>query len=181
MLIIINGHPATGKTTIAKQISSELKIPLVTRDAIKELIFDNVGIKDREWSKKVGGASYDIFFHLIDELLKNNKDLIIDSPLKAEFDNQRFQDLQKKYNTQMTQILCYADGQVLLDRFIKRSNSDERHPGHVDHNNTEEFKEGLLKGKRPALDLEGKIFEVDTTDFSKIDLTEIINYLKRHA
>ena len=58
------------------------------------------------------------------------------------------------------------DGKVLFERFKKRSESGERHPGHVDHNNYTEFEEQLLSGQSERLDIESEIIEIDTTDFS---------------
>lgn len=39
----------------------------------------------------------------------------------------------------IVQVQCAADGQVVLDRFTARSASVERHPGHCDGTNLEEF------------------------------------------
>ena len=63
----------------------------------------------------------------------------------------------------------------MFERFQKRSESGERHPGHVDTQNYEEFKESLLKGKYYPLGIGGEIIEVDTTDFSSIDDDELFN------
>lgn len=43
-LIIINGLPGTGKTTIAKPLASKLGFPLIAKDGIKEFLFDTVGL-----------------------------------------------------------------------------------------------------------------------------------------
>jgi len=46
-LIIINGLPGTGKTTIAKPMAEQLGFPLVSKDTIKEFLFDTIGVSDR--------------------------------------------------------------------------------------------------------------------------------------
>ncbi len=58
---------------------------------------------------------------------------------------------------------------MLFQRFQKRSESGERHPGHVDNLNYEEFQTTLLKGGYDILDIEGTVLEIDTTDFEKIN------------
>ena len=41
--ILVAGIPAAGKSTMAKAISKRLKLPIISKDGIKELLFDNVG------------------------------------------------------------------------------------------------------------------------------------------
>jgi len=55
-VLIINGQPCTGKTHLMKKLSSDLKMTYLSRDEIKELLFDDLGVSDSEWSKKLGGA-----------------------------------------------------------------------------------------------------------------------------
>jgi 2-phosphoglycerate kinase len=47
-LILVSGAPATGKTTIAKSLSTQLRIPVIGKDAIKESLFETIGHSDRE-------------------------------------------------------------------------------------------------------------------------------------
>ncbi len=60
-VIILHGHPCTGKSSLAKQLAIKLHCPILARDEIKELLFDQLGIRDREWSMALGKASYSIF------------------------------------------------------------------------------------------------------------------------
>lgn len=70
LLILITGHPCTGKTTLGKRLAEELNLPFVSKDDFKELLFDTLGWKDREWSKKLGTASYTILYHVAESILK---------------------------------------------------------------------------------------------------------------
>jgi hypothetical protein len=55
-----------------------------------------------------------------------------------------------------------------LQRFKARCESGERHSGHVDHLNLEEFKERLLKGRGDPIEIVGTHCVVDTMDFAAI-------------
>ena len=178
LLIIISGPPCTGKTTLGKKIAREFRLPLISRDDIKESLFDSLGVKDREWSKKLGIASYNILYQFIDTLLGAKNSFIIETPLKPEYDEERFLDLQKKHDFRAIQIMCKTDREILFERFKKRSESGERHPGHVDDQNYEEFKDILLKGEHQALNIGGKVFDIDTTDFESIDYNSIFSAIK---
>ena len=90
-----------------------------------------------------------------------------------EFENEKFRNWQQKYGFHCIQVLCHAEPEVLARRFEARAKSDERHPGHVDVVNVDEYKAQLSDGKASALDVEGVLVEVDTTDFAKVDETAI--------
>ncbi len=178
LLILISGPSCTGKTMLGKRIAREFRLPLFSRDDIKESLFDSLGIKDREWSKKLGITSYKILYQLIESLLEAGQTIIIESNFKPKFDDERFLDLKKKYNFKPLQIMCKTDGEILFKRFKKRSESGKRHPGHVDDQNYDEFKEVLLKGEDLALNIGGKVFNIDTTDFESIDYDSIFSVIK---
>lgn len=168
-IIIVSGPPCTGKTTLAKMLSQKFSIPYISKDGVKELLFDSLGWSDREWSKKLGLASYDVVYYFSTALLSSGKSFVVESNFKPENDTAKFNDLISRFDCFPIQVLCWANGEVLFERFKKRSESNERHPGHVDTKNYNEFKESLLRGKYDPLDIGGKVIEVDTTDFSAID------------
>lgn len=176
-IVIITGLPASGKTTIGKELAKRMNILFLSKDDIKELMFDGLGWKDREWSKKIGLMSYDMLYYFSGTLLKVNTSFMLESNFKPEFDNPKFVALKEKYDFDVIQILCKADGEVLFERFKKRSESGQRHPGHVDTTNYDEFKNALLTGRCESLALEGKIIEIDTTDFDKVDISALLEQM----
>jgi predicted kinase len=177
-IIIITGLPGTGKTTLGKKLSEKLSLPFITRDALKELLFDTLGWSDREWSKKLGIASYALMDYFIKTELKAGRSFIIESNFKPEFDNAKFKKWQNEYHYSAVQILCYARGEVLFNRFKQRAESGERHPGHVDSLNSNLLKDSLLAGKSDPLNIEGKVIKIDTTDFNKVDVEKIISLIE---
>lgn len=167
-IIFIAGLPGSGKTTLAKQIGTKFSLPVFHKDAIKETLFDALGYSDRAWSKKLGKASMDILYHLLEQHLKTKSPCILETNFKPELDNPRIQALHTTYPFRALQLLCYTDGAVLYERFKYRACFGNRHPGHADCDNLEEFKETLRIGKAKALDIPGELLELDTTDFTSI-------------
>ena len=69
-IVIVNGPPAAGKTTFARSLAGELRLPLFTKDDIKESLFDTLGFQDREWSRKLGLASLVLLFELVERQIE---------------------------------------------------------------------------------------------------------------
>jgi hypothetical protein len=102
----------------------------------------------------------------------------VESNFDPNFASKKFLDLKEEYNFVPFQIRCFADGKIVLDRFTKRANSGERHPGHVDDNLVKEFEPLLLKGKIEPLNIGGEFFDIDTSDFDKIDYDKLFSAIK---
>ena len=169
VLIIVAGPPCTGKTTLARKIAEQFHLPFINKDDIKESLFNSLGTKDREWSIKLGVSSYPLLYYFVESNLKAGYSIVVESNFKPEYDSEKFRNLIIKYDITPLQIQCKTDGDILFARFKQRSESDERHPGHVDSLNYAEFKPALLKGSYDPLEIGGEVIYLDTTDFNKID------------
>lgn len=177
-LIIISGPPGTGKTTLGKRLAKDLNLPFVHKDGIKELLFDKLGWSDRAWSRRLGIASYALLYYFLEAQLSAGCSCVVESNFHAEFDTERFLTLKAKYDFEPLQIRCVVDGEVLFQRFKDRAATSERHPGHVETLNLEEFKQGLLRGRDEVMDIGGTVFEIDTTDFARVDYEGLVERVR---
>lgn len=164
------GYPASGKTTLARKIADKLSLPFMSKDeTFKELMFDEFQTTTREWSIKVGKASYRIMSELIEQQLRAGYDIVIESVFKYEFDNPDFMALQEKYNFTAIQVLCQGDTDILIKRFIDRA-TQTRHDGHGEDDLSVE---GVRKTyyqdgeKLQPFTLKGTVIEVDANSFSE--------------
>jgi predicted kinase len=178
LLIIVSGFSCTGKTTLAQKIAQEFNLCLIGRDNLKEVLFDSLGWEDKEWSKKLGAASYRLLYYCIDVQLRVGQSLIVESNFQPKFDNKYFQEFETKYQADILQIYCKTDPSILFQRYQARANSGQRHPGHVDHLNYAEYKSNLNKNNYNFLAVGNHIIEVDTTDFNSINYQKISKTIK---
>ncbi|MEB2281021.1 ATP-binding protein [Lysinibacillus xylanilyticus] len=171
-LLIIFGPCGAGKTSIAKGIASNYTFPLISRDTIKELLFDNIGWRDRDWCTKLGSTSYQLLYFFTDKLLETGSTFILESnQINFKILAKKINDLKDRHTYIPIIIRCFADKQILFERAIARDASGERHPGHVYPTNYEEYKKMLLEHDgefNNEFSIEGLDFEfidVDTTVF----------------
>jgi shikimate kinase len=178
-IIIICGPPGAGKTLLGQKLANALAFPFICKDEVKDILFYTLGWKDREWSMKLGQASFEILFHQLESQLQANKSAVVETAFIPEYHNQRFlqlhNELHNEYEFRSVQIVCYAHTQELYKRFINRTKSNERHPGHVDHLMPyNQFSHLLLTRRYEALDTGSKVINVDTSDFDTIEYKSLI-------
>ncbi len=162
-LILITGAPATGKTTVGAAVAARLCVPFITKDAIKECLFDTLGWSDREWSKRLGIASYALLYDFVEAHLRVGASLVVEANFKPRYDSARFLALRERYPFSLLQLVLRAPSEVLQSRFAARARAGGRHPGHVDIDFESEFAAQLEAGLYGPLDVPGTVLEVDTT------------------
>jgi predicted kinase len=178
LLVIISGPPCTGKTTLGKRLADDLRLPFFNKDGIKEVLFDTLGWKDRDWSRKLGTASYELLYHSVEAMVRAGKPLVVESNFTNGPATTRLLQMKARYGAETLQIQCITNGEVLLNRFKERAESGERHPGHVDTSTYDEMRDILLKGRHAPLDIGGPVIEVDTTDFAAIQYNQILSQVQ---
>lgn len=75
--ILVTGIPAAGKSTMAEAVSERMKLPVISKDTIKELLFDHVGFQSREEKVNLGIASMEIMYYVAGQLMKTGQPFIL--------------------------------------------------------------------------------------------------------
>jgi len=190
----VTGIPAAGKSTMAEAISERLKLPVISKDTIKELLFDNVGFQSREEKVNLGIAGMEIMYYVAGQLMKAGQSFILENNFEYSSEH-GIKNLLEKYQYSVLTITLTGDYKVIYRRFLERESSPDRHRGHVVNDCYPEKKEGNLKGLKSisisyenyvhgiekrgfdAFSVDGKQIKVDTTDFSKIDMEELFSQI----
>ena len=192
--ILVAGMPASGKSTMAKVLSERLKLPVISKDSIKELLFDNVGFQSRAEKVNLGIASMEIMYYSAGQLMKVGQPFILENNFEYSSE-QGIKSLLEKYQYFALTITLTGDYKVIYQRFLKRENSPDRHRGHVVNDCYPEKKENNLKPLKTktisyenfvcgieqrgfdAFFVDGRQVKVNTTDFSKINMEELFSQI----
>jgi predicted kinase len=163
LLIVISGLPCTGKTTLGRWLAGQLNLPLFSKDAFKEMLFDTVGWSNREWSKKLSRASNTILLHLVETLLGAGISAIVESNFDPVLDAPHLRDLLEHSGVRVVQVYCTALPEVIEARFQQRVETATRHPGHVDATYLPDLRQLAFSLEQQPLDLGGVLIKLDTT------------------
>lgn len=192
--ILVTGIPAAGKSTMAEAISERLKLPVISKDAVKELLFDNVGFQSREEKVNLGIASMEIMYYVAGQLMKAGQSFVLENNFEYSSE-QGIKNLLEKYHYSVLTITLTGDYKVIYQRFLERESSPDRHRGHVVNDCYPQKKESDLKELKStsisyenyvdgiehrgfdAFLADGKQIKVDTTDFTKIDMDDLFSQI----
>ncbi len=179
LLIIVLGPPASGKTTLSTRLATDLHLPVLSRDTLKEILFDTLGYSDRAWSRRLGGASYEVLYAALSLLLQTGHPCIVESNFAPAIASIRLNTLIEHYHYTPLQIVCSTEPKVLIERYRHRTAAGDRHPGHVDHIAIEELDLAEVQAQAGPLALAGSIIELDTTNFAWVDYTGLVTQLRQ--
>ena len=188
--ILVTGIPAAGKSTIANFIAEKLNIPMISKDGIKEILFDEVGFKCREEKVKLGTASASIMYYMAEQLMSHNQPFILEN----NFENATKEGLNKvldKYSYKTITVTLTGDYRTIYERFVERNNCVTRHRGHVVNDcypekepgkviepmSYESFENAVVSRGMDAYVGNGPQILIDTTDFNKVDKNDILKQI----
>lgn len=187
--ILVAGMPAAGKSTMAEAIAEKWNLPVISKDKIKELLFDHVGFRSREEKIKLGIASMDIMYYTARQLMKTGQPFILENNFESS--EQGIKALLTEYQYSALTITLTGDYKVIYQRFLERDASPDRHRGHVvndcypekkEHTpeeikavsiSYENYVQGIIRRGFNDFCVGGEQIKVDTTDFSKIDMENL--------
>ncbi|MCY3801430.1 MAG: ATP-binding protein [Chloroflexi bacterium] len=175
-LLIVNGHPATGKTTLAEFLSRRLALPLLSKDYVKETLGDQLGTASYEDSTRLGRAAFEIIFTLAESWLGSGGSVILESPLRADIEDSRIARLESECPCTATQIVLTADPATLSQRYRLRSREPSRHHTHFDHERFSQIDAMVAEPLKPLTVFAGTL-TVDTSDWTKVDYDSILDWV----
>ncbi len=179
-LILISGAPGTGKTSLARRLSNALPVVVLEKDAIKESLFNTLGEGSREWSSKLGGATFALLRMFVQLHLDAGQPVIVESTFQPEYDALWLDRLREQFDVDVLELHCHTDPDTALRRYAQRIDSDGRHLGHLAGLSRDAHVEELRERYESygSLTRGAELITIDTTDFSTVDYAAIMERVR---
>lgn len=132
LLVVIQGAPGSGKTTLARRIRQDVSLPLLGKDDIKELLFDHLPQADREYSRLQGMASFEMLYAFARTFLQNGHSVIIEGAFHTELSRKNIGAILSETGAEYFEIFCELDEETRKERVATRFQDGSRHPAHLD-------------------------------------------------
>ena len=190
--ILVCGLPATGKSTMAAYLSKQLGIPMFSKDAIKERLFDTLGFSSREEKVKLGVAAMEILYDCARTCLSCGQSVILENNFE-DVSREGLAALFAACPCDVITVQMTGDLRAIYRRFAQRDQSPERHRGHVVNDcypekpgsaaahrtmPYEAFADSMLGRGMDRLPWDGPCLRVDTTDFETVDREAVLSSLR---
>lgn len=159
-VVIVSGPPGAGKSTLAGALARTLDFPLLSKDVIKETLFDQLGHvanDERQSSRQLGGASMELLWRLAGSC----PSVVLEANFRPEspYERERLVVLSPR----PVEVYCRVPFPVAAERYARRGASPHHHPVHVARTlPVEAFREHQDPFRI------GPVIEVDTT--SAVDI-----------
>ena len=158
LVVVLSGALGSGKTTLARRLVEPLGATLLSKDLLKETMYEPLGLLDDEMSMKGSVAAMRLLFAIA---ATSRSPLLLDANWKP-MDEPQLVGL----NRCLVQVFCTAPGPLLRARVVERVESGERHPVHRDGMMPELLTRIAAKveaGTSRPLNLPAPLIEVDTS------------------
>jgi predicted kinase len=162
-LVIVSGAPATGKTTLARRLAFDLRLPVLTKDDLKEALADIVEARiDLPASMRLGVASYAVMYRVAKRLLEAGVGLVVESNFRRGLSESELLPLAARAEPGL--VHCTANPTVITSRYAQRHLHGDRHPAHRDADRADALARDLADGRFDPLEMPIPTLVVDTTD-----------------
>lgn len=197
VLILLAGYPGTGKTYLSELINEKLgPFDVISPDELKEHYFDVFGYRNAEEKQTVEAKAWEKYYEQMEERMSAGTSLISDYPFSSK-QLPHLKKLTETYGYKVLTIRLTADLDILFERQKERDLDESRHLSHIvtsyqkgdqlkdrhtaDHLLTyEEFVRRCTTRGYETFKL-GRLFEVDVTDFSRVNYFNLIEAIRLWA
>jgi Cytidylate kinase-like family len=135
---VISGLPGSGKTTLGRALAEALGLPMIDKEDILERLFEQAGVGDAAWRRKLSRESDAI---LEREARESAGAVLVSHWRRAGMadDSGTPTEWIAELSQSIAHVNCVCAVEVAAERFFWR----ERHAGHLDSRSKEEVAESL--------------------------------------
>ena len=164
-MVVVSGHPAAGKSTLARRLGTELGYVVVSRDRLageSGLRALQAALPSDRWHL-VPAATDRIVNFMIEAVLDSGNGVVVDGNFNWHEQRQPVRDLVERRRPVCAEVCLWGDAGVLKQRYADRAEPpmDDTLASIVDR--------ALARPREPVLSPPAPILQFDTTDLRTID------------
>lgn len=166
VLVVVTGPPASGKSSASRAIAADLTIPFVSKDELKERLYEVFGPSDDgEHEARVERAALSTLVSVVQSQLQAGVSVVAESNFHADEQVAALEALADEPGVDIVQVHFGGDPGELEENFARRAASGRRHPGHGDTPaKAAEVREKIEAGNWRPLALPGELVHADLHD-----------------
>ena len=177
-LVIINGKPGSGKTTLATLLSQKLYTPLLSRDQFKEGYVNSLDRGLAE-SENINLTVYHAYFEVLHLALEKGFSLVIEAAFQHNLWAPQLERLRKLADIRI--VYLEVDSNTTMQRRIARDKTDPKFVYYHNDKVAKAARDGLSVPKPgdhqpPRTDL--PILRVNATDGYDPDIDEMLVFIR---
>jgi predicted kinase len=184
-LILVTGHAAAGKTTLAPRLAGELGAIWISRDTIHSKVYSgwspaHPALFSDGYDPKIGDSTYfegrvvwDLFLWMLSTVAPYHP-VVADTPFNHPWNRDMFATASAAWTFPVAEVALHGDPATLLDRARQRAQQPGVHEIKARFSVRPERYEQPF---RPVLDPH-RVVEVDTTDLDDVDLAEVASAVR---
>lgn len=177
-LIVVCGAPASGKTTLARRLATDLRLPLLEKDVIKESLAGSIETPDRDASRRIGAASFRLVYDLAHAMLERGVDVMIEANMTRPYADAALGRLARQ--SRLLIVQCEAEATAIERRYRARAGRGERHAAHFDLDALPDLIAGLGDGRYELTGLGYEALAVNTDDEYQPGYDAVREAVRRH-
>jgi predicted kinase len=124
VVVYVSGAPGAGKSTVAERLAHELGLVLVSKDVIKERLFDSVrapaDTSPLAWSRTLGGAAMELLW----TLAAQQAPVLLEANFRPRSDYERGRLLG--LGRRLVEVHCDCPPELAARRYARRSADGSR-------------------------------------------------------
>jgi predicted kinase len=121
--VIVTGRPGAGKTTLAKKLGERLRMPVISRDEIKEGYVNTRGVSHNQLPAETNALVSDLFFEIVNRYLAGNISVVIEAAFQHDVWKARLTDILELASPWI--VICSLDEASAASRHLQRGLEDE--------------------------------------------------------
>lgn len=175
-LLLVNGMPGVGKSTLAAKLHEDLGLPLLGKDMFKEWLYDQLGLPAADITKLLGRTASQLCETVAENFLADGRSIIIENAFHAPVARPIWSGILERTGAACLEIHCSVEQAENERRFMGRITDGTRHAVHTDVDTSLLTNPEIIKLYEP-LGLR-RVVETDMTQFGDAEYQDLLQTVR---